>query len=82
MIALGPCWACHRLFEFHPDLVQSVPIDPVTGLPPDMGGDPARAQREPLCPACCAEANIERRARGLAAWDERDSLDVYREEYL
>jgi len=82
MIALGPCWACRRVFEYHPDLVQSVLIDPVTGLAPDMGGDPQRARREPLCPDCCKLANAERRRRGLELLDERDSLDTWRAEYL
>lgn len=79
MIATGRCWACRSYFEFHPDLVTSILIDPVTQRPPDLGGDPARARREPICPRCCQLLNPERAARGLAPLDERDSLDVARE---
>lgn len=79
LVALAPCFMCGRPFQFHPDLVTSIHVDPVTGLPPDLGGDPARARREPLCPPCCRLANPERARRGLAPLDERDSLDVARE---
>lgn len=75
MAVFGPCFMCRVPFSFHPDLVTSVPIDPVNGLPPDLGGDPDRAQREPICPSCCRLANVERRQRGLELLDERDSLD-------
>ena len=73
---LGPCFMCSRVFMFDADAVTSVPIDPVTGLPPDLGGDAARAQREPICPACCKRANVERAKTGLELLDERDSLRV------
>lgn len=63
--ALGPCWTCKQLFQYDPDTVPSVPIDPVTGLAPDLGGDPDRARREPICPACVARINPQRAARGL-----------------
>jgi hypothetical protein len=75
MVAVAPCFMCGVPFSFHPDLVTSVPIDPVTGLTPDLGGDPERAYRQPLCPPCCKLANVERRKRGLELLDERDSLD-------
>lgn len=73
--ALGPCGACKNPFSFDPDTVPSVPVDPETGLPPDMGGDPARAIRMPICPACCRRANVERRKTGQALFDETDSMD-------
>lgn len=60
MFAFGPCWACKQLFGFDPDAVPSIPIDPVTGRPPDLGGDPERAVRQPICPACIDEANRQR----------------------
>lgn len=66
--ALGPCLVCGQPFTFDPETVPSVPIDPVTGLPPDLGGDPARARRQPLCPPCVTKANKERKARGLPGW--------------
>ena len=75
MAVFGACFVCKVPFYFHPDLVASVPIDPVTGLPPDLGGDPDRAQREPICPSCCHLANVERRQAGMELLDERDSLN-------
>lgn len=75
-IATGPCWLCRHDFAFHPDLVTSIYIDPVTRLAPDLGGDPKRARREPICPACCKAANPERIRNGLEPLDERDSLEV------
>jgi hypothetical protein len=80
MIAIGPCWTCKKQFEFHPDFVASVIIDPATRLPmdhPDAGNGPG--EKVPLCPDCCRLINVERANRGLALLDERDSLDVYRE---
>jgi hypothetical protein len=79
MAVFGPCFGCKKPFFFDPDLVQSIYIDPVTGLAPDMGGDADRAQREPVCPRCCALANPQRRRKGLPLLDERDSLDVARD---
>jgi hypothetical protein len=72
-IAIAPCFMCGRSFAFDPDRVASIRIDPVTGNAPDLGGDPARARREPLCPPCCRLANRERAARGLELLDETDS---------
>jgi hypothetical protein len=49
----APCWACHQPFWFDVDTVPSVPIDPATNLPPDLGGTPPeRAVRRPICPEC------------------------------
>jgi hypothetical protein len=63
MFALGPCWACKRTFTFDPDRVPSIPIDPVTNRPSDLGGDPARVVREPICSTCVEIANeISRKA--------------------
>jgi len=73
MIAFGPCWACGTRFAFDPDKVTSVLIDPQTRLAPDLGGDPRRARREPLCPPCCVAANRYRRANGLELLDETDT---------
>lgn len=64
-IALGPCWVCGEIFEFDVDRVPSVFVDPVTNKPADLGGDPARARREPVCENCCAQVNPMREARGL-----------------
>lgn len=75
MFVRGLCFACKRPFDFDPDSVPSVPIDPVTGLPPDLGGDPERARREPICPSCARSANVRRRKAGQALFDERDSME-------
>jgi hypothetical protein len=68
IVGIGPCVGCRDVFAFDPDTVPSIPIDPQTGLPPDLGGDPARAVRRPICPGCLELANIEPRRRGLRAW--------------
>lgn len=65
-IVVGECFVCGRVFTFNPHHVPSVPIDPVTKLPPDMGGDPGRARREPICRDCVERANVERVERGDA----------------
>lgn len=70
MIALAPCWVHKGLFEFDPDTVPSVLIDPVTQLPPDLGGDPERARREPVCPVCVAQLNPLRAAAGKELFPE------------
>jgi hypothetical protein len=73
MIGIAPCFMCKQPFAFDPDRVTSISIDPMTGLPPDLGGDPGRARREPLCPPCCRIANVERARCGLALFDETDT---------
>jgi hypothetical protein len=72
--AIAPCFAHKGPFEFDPEKVTSVPIDPVTGLPPDLGGDATRAVAQPICPDCCKAINVKRRANGMVPLDERDSL--------
>jgi hypothetical protein len=64
-VAAGPCFLCGRIFTFAPDLVPSVPIDPETDLPPDLGGDASRAISQPLCEQCVALVNPKRVALGL-----------------
>jgi hypothetical protein len=73
MVAIGPCWGCKVPFPYDPDRVTSLLIDPVTQTAPDLGGDPARAQREPLCPRCCKTVNVLRARAGLELLDETDS---------
>lgn len=61
-LALAACFACGETFGFNPHTVISVPIDPETNRPPDVGPegqnvtpDPAalaRAVRMPLCHGC------------------------------
>ena len=60
LFAFGPCWSCGRPFTFDPDRVPSIPIDPGTNLPSDMGGDPDRVVRQPICRDCVALANNNR----------------------
>ena len=64
-VVAGRCFICRQVFTFNPHLVPSVPVDPLTQLTPDMGGDPERARREPLCESCVNEANQGRAQRGL-----------------
>ena len=70
LIAFGPCWSCKQPFAFDPDLVPSLPVDPVTNLPSDMGGDASRCVRQPICADCVEIANENRRAAG------RELIDV------
>lgn len=65
VFAFGSCWSCGRPFTFDPDRVPSIPVDSVTHLPPDLGGDATRAQREPICERCIERANVKRKANGL-----------------
>jgi hypothetical protein len=78
VVGFAPCYACRRTFAFDVDRVTSVLVDPVSGLAPDLGGDRARARREPLCPRCCRALNPRRRAAGLEPLDETDTLDGLR----
>lgn len=74
LVAFGECFACHRVFAFNPELVPSVPIDPITHLPPDLAvaAHPelelevvaARAIRQPVCESCVALTNRRRSAAG------------------
>jgi hypothetical protein len=66
-IAICTCFACGRRFMADPDEVPAVVIDPVTQLPPDLGGDPDRAYNHPLCPLCAVRVNRERARQGKAA---------------
>lgn len=75
MAAYSACIGCRRTFCYDPHTVPSIPVDPVTGLPPDLGGDPQRARREPICPQCCRAANVMRRENNLPPFPEGDSLD-------
>lgn len=78
IIGIAPCFCCKQPFAFDPDRVQAVPIDPETGRPPDMGGDPQRAVNQPLCPGCCTMANPQRKAAGLPLFDETDTAAEFR----
>jgi hypothetical protein len=64
MFVIGTCWSCKNVFTFNADHVPSIPIDPTCNRPADMGGDPAKCEREPLCSTCITRANIKRRASG------------------
>jgi hypothetical protein len=64
VLAIGPCWACKQPFAFDPRTVTSVWVDPVTQLPPELGGDRARADRQPICCGCVALVNEQRAKRG------------------
>lgn len=65
-LAIGPCFACGVTFSFDPDTVPAIPVDPVTLMPPDIGGtDPARAVNRPLCDVCLPGINQIRAEVGL-----------------
>jgi hypothetical protein len=76
MLAMGKCFGCPRIFQFDPDRVPSLAVDPVTKLTPELGGDPGRAVREPICPACCKAANPERARRGFELLPEHDTAEA------
>lgn len=79
---LMPCFGCKQQFATaHPNRVPSVPIDPGTGLPPDLGGDPGRAVNQPICPPCFRLVTDRRRAGGQRPWPEPAGgwPDEYRE---
>jgi len=63
-IIMGTCFGCKQLFTFNGDHVPSIWIDPETQLPPDMGGNPDRCQRQPLCRDCVTQGNAVRVRNG------------------
>lgn len=65
LFAFGRCWSCRRVFTFDPDRVPSIPIDPATNLPSDLGGDPAAVVRQPICRDCVDLSNDRRNRDGL-----------------
>jgi hypothetical protein len=67
LVGIDSCLACGKGFMFDPDTVVTVPIDPVSGLPPDMGGDPDRVVLRPVCDPCIELANPGRVRNGLPA---------------
>lgn len=73
VVAWGPCWSCGDPFHFDAELVPSIPIDPVTNRPPDLGGNAERAVKQPICPRCCRRANVRRRATGIPLINESDT---------
>jgi hypothetical protein len=67
--AFGPCYACGNNFDYNPDTVPSVFVDPQTRKPPDVDPEPGgfeRAYREPICPRCVAKVNPLRAKAGKA----------------
>lgn len=74
LFAFGRCWSCGQPFTFHPDLVPSIPVDPLTNLPLDVDehGDicevnpeaAKRAIKQPICATCIDRSNEQRRADG------------------
>lgn len=73
VIALAPCFTCGNGFDFNPETVPTIMIDPVTNKPPDANGLPdpeavKRAKPEPICPACARKIRATRIANGLPTW--------------
>ena len=66
LVAMAPCYACGVVFSFDPYLVPSIPIDPETGTPADVGEhrEGATYTRRPVCRYCIGRANANRRAEG------------------
>lgn len=67
MYVMGRCYGCGVTFAFHPHKVPSIPIDHEVGahgLPADMGGDPEKTVREPVCRDCIDLANAMRSTDG------------------
>jgi hypothetical protein len=64
----GRCYACERVFTEDADTVATVPVDPRTGLPPDVGGTPPeRAVVRLICAGCMAEVKaLKEQGHGLA----------------
>ncbi|TDD90421.1 hypothetical protein E1293_03295 [Actinomadura darangshiensis] len=76
----GTCAACRRTFEFDPQSVSTVLIDPDTGLPPGMTvlatlrqATPeavARSTDEPICPQCVTRAQqFQAESASTPTWD-------------
>ena len=78
LILYGACWSCGRLFTSDPDLVPSLPVDPVTNTPADVGAhaDDAEYVKQPICRTCVERSNEQRRAAG------RPLIDILPGAYL
>jgi len=70
-VVFGPCWSCGVLFTFDAERVPSLPVDPVTNAPADVGehAPDARYVRQPICRTCVDRANENRRQRGAPLID-------------
>ena len=74
VIVMTACFVCGQPFTFNPNWVPSVPIDPRTGRPLDVGADgkpqpvepgaEERAVKQPLCESCVELINENRRRIG------------------
>lgn len=82
LTGMGPCYIHGGLFAFDPDLVNTVLVDPVTRMPPDVQPDPgtpaldermARSYPAPVCVPCC------RRVNERAGYDKFVVLDRWQE---
>jgi hypothetical protein len=80
-VALSECWVHKGIFEFDPDTVLTILIDPRTRLPTDVDADgnkitqdPAAIERsvqQPICPRCVALLDAEAVRRGMTPVSER-----------
>jgi len=77
-VCFGPCWSCRRAFTFDAELVPSIPIDPMTNTPADVGEHAPGASfvRQPICRDCVGRANANRASAG------RPLIDVLPNAYL
>lgn len=70
MIALAPCYIHGGIFEFNPDTVVTVLIDPLTNSAIDVDPHPdgkgsERAVQCVICDPCMEKVNEKRRERGM-----------------
>lgn len=82
MIALGTCWIHKQVFEFDPDTVITVLIDPQTGRPPDVDADGNPCRPEPgavqrsvqqvICDPCMDRVNAGKRAAGYPVFERAE----------
>ena len=68
LVGIDKCFVEDHPFAFDPDKVCAIPIDPVTGLTPDLGGDASRAVKRVVCARHMAMVNEQRRNRGENEW--------------
>jgi hypothetical protein len=75
MICYGSCLGCGTWFPFDPNRVPFMLYDPVAGTTVELGGDPAKATREPICRWCCIAANPRRQDNGFELLPTHDTAE-------
>lgn len=82
-VLIGECYTCHDTMMACPDCVNTIRVDPVTGIPPDVmpdrrthnpSPDPeavSRSIQHMLCDSCIKVANDRGQNPPLVPWRER-----------